>query len=243
MNVSARPSRAAVVARRGSSPSAKSANTSSATSASSRSAQSASRASSSSRFRKDPVGLPGLTTTRARVRGVSALRERRHVDVPLAVVRERVAAHGDRLEPGQELEQRIARPRDQHLVAGVAQQLEQEAVGLAGAGVEQHAVGAERGAAAREVGGDGGARGGEAEGRRLVAPGLVPCQRREQVRGIGQRGACRVRERQVESVLPSARRAASRSASRLGRRSNRVRSENIDQHRNPGPARSRRTPS
>jgi hypothetical protein len=171
--------------------------------------------------------LPGLTTTTARVRGVIADLERREVEVPLAVVHERVAPRLDRLELGEELEQRIARARHQHLVAGVAEQLEQERVRLAGARVQQDALGVDRRAAARRSRGRRRPGRLEAEGGGIVAPGLVAGERREQLGRVGERGARRVRQREVEEGPPSARCAASRSASRLGRRSKRVRAENI----------------
>ena len=38
---------------------------------------------------------------------------------------------------GQEIEQRVARLADQHLVPGIAEQAEEETVGLAGAGGEK----------------------------------------------------------------------------------------------------------
>jgi len=77
--------------------------------------------------------------------------ERRGVQVPPAVVLESVRRDPDRLEVRQVLEQRVAGPRDQDLVARVAQQLEKEGVGLARARGEQDAVGIDLTAAPRMV--------------------------------------------------------------------------------------------
>ena len=106
---------------------------------------------------------------RARAEGGAQGRE---VEVPLAVVGEGVGPHPHRLERREELEEGVAGAGHEHLVARVAQQLEEEGVGLAGAGREEHAIGGEREAAAGEVRGHGRARGREAEGRGLVAQGL-----------------------------------------------------------------------
>ena len=97
--------------------------------------------------------------------------ERRDVEMPFAVVRERVAAQLDRLELCEELEERIARARHEHLVAGVAEQLEQERVRLAGARVRQDALRCRPAPRRAKIAGDGGPRGLETEGRGIAAVG------------------------------------------------------------------------
>ena len=82
----------------------------------------------------EPVGLLGDTIRIARVRGVTAAsRESKSIRQPRVRV-EIVGARRHLLEARQVVEQRIARPRDQHLVAGIGKQLEQAAVRLARAG-------------------------------------------------------------------------------------------------------------
>ena len=50
-----------------------------------------------------------------------------------ALVLKRVGAQADRRQAGEKLQQRVARLREQHALAGIAQELEQPGVGLAGA--------------------------------------------------------------------------------------------------------------
>jgi hypothetical protein len=60
-------------------------------------------------------------------------RDRIDVDSPTAVVLEQVRNRGHALELRQVFEQRIARLRHQDGIAGIAQQLEEQRVGFAGA--------------------------------------------------------------------------------------------------------------
>ena len=110
-----------------------------------RGAQIAARRSSSVAVTNDPVGLFGLTTsTRARARRDRAL-DAGEVDRPATVHVEIVGrAVATQIEARQMIEQRIARPRHQHLVAGVRQQLEQQRVAVAGAGGQHDALGRAR---------------------------------------------------------------------------------------------------
>ena len=120
-------------------------------------------AARSSRCRNDPVGLFGDTIRIARTRSVAARRDRVDVDPPRAVILERVRNRRHRFERGQVLEQRIARVRHQHRVAGIAQQLEQQCVGFAGARRQRHAIGGDHDAAPAEVGSHGRSRGPQAK--------------------------------------------------------------------------------
>ena len=76
------------------------------------------------------------------------------VVAPAAVRIERVGHGPHRLEPAQDLEQRVARDRDEHLVAGIAQHLEQERVRLARAGGQDDPAGIDRRAVPAELGAD-----------------------------------------------------------------------------------------
>lgn len=67
---------------------------------------------------------------RARARAESGV-ERGVIDVPAAVVGQLVGPQPHQLERHQVVEQRVGRRRDQDLVFGIAQQLEEERVGLA----------------------------------------------------------------------------------------------------------------
>ena len=143
------------------------------------------------RCRNEPVGLFGDTTSmRAYAIGRGAS-HRVDVDAPRRRdTRARTASRVDRFEPRQVLEQRIARLRHQHLVAGIAQQLEQQRVRLAGARRQRHAIGGDDDAAAAEVGGDRLARrpAGRAAADRSRAPRGFG-ERLEQILRIGEAGA------------------------------------------------------
>ena len=94
--------------------------------------------------------------------------DRFQVDRPRAVVLEAIRARHDCVEPRQVIEERVARARYEHLVSGVAQQLEQERIGLARARGQDDAAGIHRQPPAAEVGGDRVARGREAGGLGFV---------------------------------------------------------------------------
>ncbi len=138
--------------------------------------------SSSSAFTNDPVGLFGLTSRMARVRVADVALETVEIDRPRAVVVEVVRPGRHRVEPRQVVEQRIARPRHQHLVARIGQQLEEQRVRLARAGGEDDAIGGSGDAAPRVVGGDGLPRLRQAERLRLVLQPARVGQRRQQIR-------------------------------------------------------------
>ena len=89
--------------------------------------------------------------------------------VPLAVVGKRVGPMHHVFEAGEKVEERIARARHQHLVAGIAQCLEQERVRLAAARGEQDLAGIDRRAAPQVVARDGSARREQAARIGLVA--------------------------------------------------------------------------
>ena len=67
---------------------------------------------------------------RARARRDRSL-ERFEVDAPSRVGVEIVGTGRHPIEAGQMIEQRITRPRDEHLVAGIGQELEEASIGLA----------------------------------------------------------------------------------------------------------------
>ena len=93
----------------------------------------------SCRFRNDPVGLFGLTTTMARVRGVMRAWKRSRIEMPAMIVEQRVLDCSHRFQLREILEQRIGGTRYKYLVAGVGEQFEEIRVGFAGAGSEHDA--------------------------------------------------------------------------------------------------------
>ena len=174
----------------------------------------ADRRASSSRLRNDPVGLFGLTTMTARGRlparraAGDRLGHAAEVDVPDTIERQPVADRDDPFETRQVLEQRVARLGNQHGVSGVAAELEQEAVRLAGAGGEHHALRIDRDAGAGVVGGDRGARARLPQRRRVVGRDRGPGQRGgDRLVRIGEPDAGRVRLGQVERAARGGRRA------------------------------------
>ena len=66
-----------------------------------------------------------------------AAAQRLEVEVPAMIVEKLVGNQPHIIQLGQKVEQRIARLANQHLVAGIAEQPEEKAVGLAGAGGEK----------------------------------------------------------------------------------------------------------
>ena len=90
------------------------------------------------------------------------------VERPLPVVLEVVGARPDGVQRGQVLEERVARRRHEHLVAGIAEQLEEHRVRVARAGGQHDAVARHGHAAAAEVAHHRVARGRQSEGLRRV---------------------------------------------------------------------------
>ena len=130
------------------------------------------------------------------------LAEGGEVDVPLAVVLDGIRHGTDALQPGEVLEQRIAGAGDEHLVPRIAQELEEERVGFAGARGQQDARGVDGRAAPREVFGHGGAGCGPAEGHGLVAEPSRFGEGQKQVFRVVEAHVRRVRLREVEHGLP-----------------------------------------
>ena len=137
---------------------------------------------------------------RPRARGQAAP-EAAEIDLPPAVETERVRRRADRFEPGQMLEQRIARPGRHHRVAGVAQQLEQVAVRLAGARGQRHLLRRHGAAGTRQVRRDRFAGGRQAERRRPARPVFRIKQGQPRIRRRQPR-PCRVRFGQVDQIGP-----------------------------------------
>ena len=75
--------------------------------------------------------------------GAYAFFEIRKIDLPTVVVEELVGRQTDIVELRQEVDERIARLGNQHLISRIAQQPEEEAVGLAGAGGQEKMLGIE----------------------------------------------------------------------------------------------------
>ena len=161
----------------GAGPCALSANTSSETSASSSrprtGARSAARRPPGARRRRSGCAR-GPPAARAHAGPPPRARARRaSMRKPSPRRTQRVAARLDALEPGQEVEERVAGPRHQHALAGVGEQAEEVRVALAGPRRQQHALGVDRRSAAGVVARDRLARGARAARIGLVAPDAV----------------------------------------------------------------------
>ena len=83
------------------------------------------------------------------------------------------------VETREVLDERVTRPRGEHHIARIAEQLEEQRVRLARAGRNDRALRRDRHAAPREVVRDGGARHRQAECARLVHERLGPSERLE----------------------------------------------------------------
>jgi hypothetical protein len=111
------------------------------------------------------------------------------VDVPAMLAHEGVLDGHDVLGGGEEIEEGIRGCRDEDAVTALAEELEEEAVGLAGAGGEGDAGGVGEEAARGVVGGDGGAGGGVAEGVGDVGGAAGVAEVRDEGRGVEEGGA------------------------------------------------------
>ncbi len=127
--------------------------------------------------------------------------------VPASVKLETVVLEGNAVEFGQVLDQRIARPRRQHGIAGIAQQLEQQRICLARARRSGRfgSTGTEM-PSAREIVGDGLPRRSSPEWLRLVTERPVVRQRREQPAGYAKPARVGLDKREIDNR--EARRAA-----------------------------------
>ena len=183
------------------------------------------RGGRSARFTKEPVGLLGLTsTTRAGARTTAASSASR--SMPSRLADSGYERRVD-LQVGQEVEERIGGRGDQHLVAALAEQLEEPAVSFAGAGGEQNALRFHALAAGRVVRGDRLARLEGARGRGFVDQRARSAKAR--INSGGYSNPARVGLDSVRSICgaPARRRASSASVSRLGRASQWKREENM----------------
>ena len=153
--------------------------------------------------------------------------DRREVDAPPRVQFEIVGAGRHQFESREVLEQRIAGARHQHLVFGVGQQLEQQRVRFARARRQHDALGRHHEAAALVVRRDRTPRVHQPERRRRVRQATRIGQRREQIGGIREAGARRIRFGQVdERTSIGTGRSRLRVVRRFGARSAGVRWEN-----------------
>ena len=85
---------------------------------------------------KVPGGIIGVDDDNGPAARGDAAAQGLEVKMPAVIVEKLIGNQPHVVEPGQEIEEGIAWLANQHLVAGIAQQPEQEAVGLAGAGGE-----------------------------------------------------------------------------------------------------------
>jgi hypothetical protein len=112
--------------------------------------------------------------------------KRVEVDGPAIVIEERVLAECDVVEAGDEVEEWVTGAGDQDLVVRVAEEPEEEAVGLAGAGGEAEAVGRDRRAEVGIVGRNGLTRGEHSQRVGVVVQRSGVSQRREQIGVVGE---------------------------------------------------------
>jgi hypothetical protein len=111
------------------------------------------------------------------------------IDLPAVFVDQRHGLEADVVEGGEEVEERVAGLQDEDFVRWVAEQAEEKAVGLAGAGGEDDLLGIERDAVGSIVSRDGLASGEEAVGLRVVVEGARIGERGEQGRRVGEAAA------------------------------------------------------
>ena len=140
---------------------------------------------------------------------------------------ERVPADLNRVERRKKLEERIAGSGDEDLLARIAEKLEEKSVGLARARGQDDPLRRDLRSAPFEVGGHRLACRLDPERRRVVAPAGRFSKKSEKPFGAAESRACRGRLREVEHACPAARLSSSNRERRLGRRSHRVRFENM----------------
>ena len=160
----------------------------------------------------DPVGLFGFTSTSTRARPLlvarlaparaSAADQAVEVDVPVAVVGQAITHRPNPFQSRQVVEERIARLWDQHGVARIAEQLEQQRVRLAGAGGDHDLVAVDRGRHRTVTACDRFARRCEAQWRRIVTVYRARAERVAQCLGrVREAHARRIRFGQVDDGL------------------------------------------
>ena len=113
-----------------------------------------------------------------------------------------VGARDDEIELAQRIEQRVARTRDEHLVAGVREELEEHRIGVAGARRHDDAIGRDVESLPRVIARDRVARLGQAERRRRIDEPARIGERRQQVRRIVEAGTRRIRFREIDQWTP-----------------------------------------
>jgi hypothetical protein len=69
--------------------------------------------------------------------GREAVADRLQIEMPAMIVEKFIGSEPNVVELRQEIEERVARLADQHFIAGIAQEAEEEAVSLAGASGEE----------------------------------------------------------------------------------------------------------
>ena len=131
---------------------------------------------------------------------VAARVDRGQVRGPAALPHQRIGHELDVLEVGEEREERVRRRRNEHAVAGIAEELEEPAIRLAGAGRERDRLEPHRGAALGVVAGHRGASVFVAEGRRLVPRAAGVAEELHQLGPAAEPRARRIRLGEVDEV-------------------------------------------
>ena len=98
-------------------------------------------------------------------------------------------------------EQRIARPRHQHFVAGIAERLEQHGIGLAGAGGEHDALGRSHDGTTGKLGRNRATRRGQTERLGAIFQSAGVRQRGQEIIRVVEARPGRIRQREIDNRL------------------------------------------
>ena len=125
--------------------------------------------------------------------------QRLQIEMPAMIVEERIGDEAHVVQLGQKIEQGVAGLPDQHLIARIAEQAEEEAVAFAGTGGEKDLIGIDGNCVVTIILADGLARGAQTLGIRLVLERGRVVERRQNRRSIvGKAATGRVGDGQVE---------------------------------------------
>ena len=123
------------------------------------------------------------------------------IEVPAVIVKERIGNEAHVVQLSQKIEQWVPGLPDQDLIARIAEQAEEEAIGFAGTGGEKDLIGIDGGRVVTVIAADGRARGAQSSGIRLVLDrGRVPERRQNRLSILGKAATGGIRGGQVEEL-------------------------------------------